>query len=38
MVITQSILSTPAFGLKFIHTADVENLISAPNVAPESTD
>lgn len=33
MVITQSILYTPAFGLKFTHTVDVDNVISAPNVS-----
>ena len=38
MVITQSNLYTLAFGLKFIHTVDVDNLIPAPNVNSESTD
>lgn len=38
MVITQSILCTPGFGLKVIHTVDVDNLSSASNVASESTD
>lgn len=38
MVITQSILYTPAFGLKSIHSVDADHLISAPNAASESTD
>lgn len=38
MVITQSILYTSAFGIKFIHTVNVDDLIFAPNVASESTE
>lgn len=37
MVITQSILCTPGFGLKVIHTVDVDNLSSASNVASRTS-